>query len=126
MLMACSCSCVHCRNRLSVVCDCTDCFRYLVIVLIKYKTWQRPVKNVQTTLFIDRPFIMTCIWRIHGSKPYIFRWSLVYRYSVFYTFIRRGWVGGLSQMKLTSFEKNCHILRRSLIVINIFDICSIF
>jgi hypothetical protein len=25
-----------------------------------------------------------------------------------------GWVGGLSQMKLTSLEKNCHILRRSL------------
>jgi hypothetical protein len=51
---------------------------------------------------------MTCIWRIHGSKPYIVRWSLVYNTSVFFvfhTFIWRGWVGGLSQMKLTSFEK---------------------
>ena len=34
--------------------------------------------------------------------------------SVFHTFIWRGWVGGLSQMKLSPFEKNCHILRRSL------------
>jgi ribulose 1,5-bisphosphate synthetase/thiazole synthase len=25
-----------------------------------------------------------------------------------------GWVGGLSQMKLTSFDKKSHILRRSL------------
>ena len=41
-------------------------------------------------------------------------WFIIYRYSVFHTFIWRGWVGGLSQMKLTSFEKNCHILRRSL------------
>ena len=71
---------------------------------------------VQTTLFIDRPFIMTCIWRIHGSKPYIVRWSLVYNTSVFCFshFHLEGWVGGLSQMKLTSFEKNCRILRRSL------------
>ena len=71
---------------------------------------------VKTTLFIDRPFIMTCIWRIHGSKPYIFRWSLVYNTSVFCFshFHLEGWVGGLSQMKLTSFEKNCHILRRCL------------
>jgi hypothetical protein len=28
-------------------------------------------------------------------------------------------VGGLSQMKLTSFEKNCHILRRSLTTVQI-------
>ena len=41
-------------------------------------------------------------------------WFIIHRYSVFHTFIWRGWVGGLSQMKLTSFEKNCHILRRSL------------
>jgi hypothetical protein len=38
-------------------------------------------------------------------------WFIIHRYSVFHTFI---WRGGLSQMKLTSFEKNCHILRRSL------------
>ena len=42
-------------------------------------------------------------------------WFIIHRYSVFHTFIWRGWVGGLSQMKLTSFEKNYHILRRSLI-----------
>ena len=61
---------------------------------------------------------MTCIWRIHGSKPYIFRCSLVYNTSVFCFshFHLEGWVGGLSQMKLTSFEKNCHILRRSLTI----------
>ena len=35
-------------------------------------------------------------------------WFIIHRYSVFYTFIWRGWVGGLSQMKLTSFEKNSH------------------
>ena len=59
---------------------------------------------------------MTCIWRIHGSKPYIVRWSLVYNTSVFCFshFHLEGWVVGLSQMKLTSFEKKCHILRRSL------------
>ena len=33
-------------------------------------------------------------------------WFILHRYSVFHTFIKRGWVGGLSQMKLTSFEKN--------------------
>jgi hypothetical protein len=38
-------------------------------------------------------------------------WFMIHRYSVFHTFIWRGWVGGLNQMKLTSFEKNCHILR---------------
>ena len=43
-------------------------------------------------------------------------WFRIHRYSVFHTFIWKGWVGGLSQMKLTSFEKNCHILRRSLII----------
>jgi hypothetical protein len=32
-------------------------------------------------------------------------WFIIHRYSVFHTFIWRGWVGGLSQMKLTSFEK---------------------
>jgi hypothetical protein len=32
-------------------------------------------------------------------------WFIIHRYSVFPTFIWRGWVGGLSQMKLTSFEK---------------------
>jgi hypothetical protein len=31
-------------------------------------------------------------------------WFIIHQYSVFHTFIRRGWVGGLSQMKLTSFE----------------------
>jgi hypothetical protein len=36
MLMVGFCSCVRCRNRLSVVCDCIDRFRYFVIVLIKY------------------------------------------------------------------------------------------
>ena len=41
-------------------------------------------------------------------------WFIIHRYCVFHTFIWRGWVGGLSQMKLTSFEKNCHISRRSL------------
>ena len=41
-------------------------------------------------------------------------WFIIHRYSVFHTLIWRGRVGGLSQMKLTSFEKNCHILRRSL------------
>ena len=45
-------------------------------------------------------------------------WFIIHRYSVFHTFIWRGWVGVLSQMKLTSFEKNCHILRRSLIYYN--------
>jgi hypothetical protein len=39
-------------------------------------------------------------------------WFIIHRYSVFH--IWRGWVGDLSQMKLTSFEENCHILRRSL------------
>ena len=43
-------------------------------------------------------------------------WFTIHRYSVFHTFIWRGWVGGLRQMKLTSFEKNCYILRRSLSV----------
>jgi hypothetical protein len=51
---------------------------------------------------------MTCIWRIHGSKLYIGVWFIIHRYSVFHTFIWTGWVGGLSQMKLTSFEKNSH------------------
>ena len=32
-------------------------------------------------------------------------WFIIHRYSVFHTFI---WRGGLSQMKLTSFEKNSH------------------
>jgi hypothetical protein len=32
-------------------------------------------------------------------------WFIIHRYSVFHTFIWRGWVGGLSQIKLTSFEK---------------------
>ena len=32
-------------------------------------------------------------------------WFIIHRYSVFHTFIWRGQVGGLSQMKLTSFEK---------------------
>jgi hypothetical protein len=32
-------------------------------------------------------------------------WFIIHRYSVFHTFIWSGWVGGLSQMKLTSFEK---------------------
>jgi hypothetical protein len=45
-------------------------------------------------------------------------WFIIRRYSVFHTFIWRGWVGGLSQMKLTSFEKNCHILRRSLTMLS--------
>jgi hypothetical protein len=45
MLMAGFCSCVRCRNRLSVVCDCIDRFRYFVIVLIKYETWQRPIST---------------------------------------------------------------------------------
>ena len=45
-------------------------------------------------------------------------WFIIHRYSVFHTFIWRGWVGGLSQMKLTSFEKNCHILRQSLKCVN--------
>ena len=35
-------------------------------------------------------------------------WFIIHRYSVFHTFILRGWVGGLSQMKLTSFGKNSH------------------
>jgi hypothetical protein len=48
-------------------------------------------------------------------------WFIIHRYSVFHTFIWRRWVGGLSQMKLTSFEKNCHILRRSLIYLKITD-----
>ena len=33
-------------------------------------------------------------------------WFIIHRYSVFHTFIWSGWVGGLSQMKQTSFEKN--------------------
>jgi hypothetical protein len=41
-------------------------------------------------------------------------WFIIHQYSVFHTFIWRGWVGGLCQMKLTSFEKNYHILRQSL------------
>jgi hypothetical protein len=41
-------------------------------------------------------------------------WFIIHRYSVFHTFIWSGWMGCLSQMKLTSFETNCHILRRSL------------
>ena len=32
-------------------------------------------------------------------------WFMIHRYSVFHTFIWRGWMGGLSQMKLASFEK---------------------
>jgi hypothetical protein len=65
--------------------------------------------------FIDRPFIKTCIWRIHGSKPYIFRWSLVYNTPVlcFSHFHLEG-VGGWSEPNETNFIwKNCHILRRS-------------
>jgi hypothetical protein len=50
-------------------------------------------------------------------------WFIIHRYSVFHTFIWRGSVGGLSQMKLTSFEKNCHILRRSLNTFS-FDLLS--
>ena len=45
-------------------------------------------------------------------------WFIIHQYYVFHTFIWRGWVGGLSQMKLTSLEKNCHILRRSLKCVN--------
>ena len=51
-------------------------------------------------------------------------WFIIHRYSVFHTFIWRGWVGGLSQMKLTSFEKNCHILRRSLIKNRQENVCN--
>jgi hypothetical protein len=58
------------------------------------------------------PFKITGTW-FHLSV-HIIVWFIIHRYSVFHTFIWRGWVGGLSQMKLTSFEKNCHILRRSL------------
>jgi hypothetical protein len=32
-------------------------------------------------------------------------WFIIHRYSVFHSFIWRGWVGGLSQMKLTSLGK---------------------
>jgi hypothetical protein len=41
---------------------------------------------------------MTCIWRIHGSKPSIFRWNLVYNTSVicFSHFHLEG-VGGWSE-----------------------------
>ena len=59
---------------------------------------------VQTTLFIDRSFIMKCIWRIHGSKPYIDRWSLVYNTSVFcFSHFHLEGVGGLSEPNETNF-----------------------
>jgi hypothetical protein len=59
---------------------------------------------VQTTLFIDRSFIMKCIWRIHGSKPYIFRWSLVYNTSVFcFSHFHLEGVGGWSEPNETNF-----------------------
>ena len=46
-------------------------------------------------------------------------WFIIHRYSVFHTFIWRGWVGGLSQMKLTSFEKNCKCLPPAYVNIDI-------
>ena len=58
---------------------------------------------------------MTCTWRIHGSKPYVARWSLVYNTSVFcFSHFHLEGVGGWSEPNEASFEKNCHILRRSL------------
>ena len=54
--------------------------------------------------FIDRPFIMTCIWRIHGFKPYIVRWSLVYNTSVFcFSHFHLERVGGWSGPNETNF-----------------------
>jgi hypothetical protein len=103
--MAGFCSCVRCRNRLSVVCDCIDRFRYFVIAL-KVLNMAAPCKKplVQATLFIDRPFIMTCIWRIHSSKPYTIRWSLVYNTSVFcFSHFHLEGVGGCSEPNETNF-----------------------
>ena len=59
---------------------------------------------------------MTCIWRIHGSKPYIVRWSLVYNTSVFcFSHFHLEGVDGWSEPNETNFIwKKTHILRRSL------------
>jgi len=60
---------------------------------------------------------MTCIWRIHGSKPYIVTWSLVYNASVFlFSHFHLEGVGGWSEPNETNFiwKKNCHMLRRPL------------
>ena len=47
---------------------------------------------------------MTCIWRIHGSKPYIVRWSLVYNTSIFcFSHFHLEWVGGWSEPIETNF-----------------------
>ena len=39
-------------------------------------------------------------------------WFIIHRYSVFHTFIWRGWVGGLSQMKLKVPKFNRKIERK--------------
>jgi hypothetical protein len=47
---------------------------------------------------------MTCILRIHGSKPYIFRWSLVYNTSIFcFSHFHLEGVGGWSEPNETIF-----------------------
>ena len=47
---------------------------------------------------------MTCIWRIHGSKPYIFRWSLIYNTSVFcFSHFHLERMGGWSEPNETNF-----------------------
>ena len=47
---------------------------------------------------------MTCIWRIHGSKPYIVRWSLVYNTSAFcFSHFHLEGVGGWSEPNETNF-----------------------
>jgi hypothetical protein len=55
---------------------------------VNHKTFQES-KTLFFLRFIDRPFITTCIWRIHGSKPYIVRWSLVYNTSLECKFKRK-------------------------------------
>ena len=47
---------------------------------------------------------MTCIWRIHGSKPYILRCSLVYNTSVFcFSHFHLEGVGGWFEPNETNF-----------------------
>ena len=54
-------------------------------------------------------------------------WFIMHQYSVFHTFIWRGWVGGLNQMKLTSFEKTVTFWNDPLLrVFTIPNFCLIF
>ena len=69
-----------------------------------YTCWNQVSVFLKGKRFIDKPFIMTCIWRIHGSKPYNFGWSLVYNISVFcFSHFYLEGVGGWSEPNETNF-----------------------